>query len=117
MVTEDEAGYTGLKKEKELLNSETEAEVQSEYPQSNPQSVVYEEITDSPIRHGSTGYIHPQSQCEGYEYAVDEIASLPPSSERYINQAVAKGTEDEYEYDYPQMQPDSYENVPDSYKD
>ena len=117
MVTEDEAGYTSLKNEKELLDSETKAEVESEYPQSKPQSVIYEEITDSPARHESTGYIHPQSQYEGYEYDVDESACLPPSSERCISQAAAKETGDDQGYDYPQMQPDGYEEVLDSCKD
>ena len=117
MVTEDEAGYTSLKKEKELIDSETKAEVESEYPKSKPKSIIYEEITDSPVRRESTGYIHPQSHYDGYEYAVDESEYLPPSSERYINPAVTKGTEDEYGYDYPQIQPNEYEEVPNSYKD
>ena len=114
MVTEDEAGYTSLKKGKELINFETKAEVESE---SRPQSVVYEEITESPVNPNDTGYIHPESQYEGYEYAVDESASLPPSSQRYINQAVAKGTEKEHKYDYPQMQSNEYEEVTNSYND
>ena len=114
-VTEDEAGYTSLKNE--LPDSETKAEVESESPEHKPQSIIYEEITDSPVRHDSTGYIHPRSHQEGYEYAVDDSAYLPPSSERYINQAVSNTTEDEYGYDYPQMQPNEYEEVTNSYKD
>ena len=102
MVTEDEAGYTSLKKEKELIDSETKAEVEFAYPQSKTQS---------------TGYIHPQSNQEEYEYVEDGSTYIPTSSERYINQAVSNATEDEYGYDYPQIQPDEYEEVPNSYKD
>ena len=107
MVTEDEAGYTHRKKEKELINSETKTDVQSEYPEYS-QSVVYEEIADSPVRHNDT---HPQSDQEEYEHAVHDAAYLPTSTERYINQAVAKGT------DFPQTQSNEYEEVLDSYKD
>ena len=113
MVTEDKAGYTSLKKGKELINFETRADVQSEYPE-YPQSVVYEEIADSPVRHNDT---HPQSDQGECEYAVHDAAYLPPSTQRYINQAVAKATEEEHKYDYPQMQSNEYEEVTNSYKD
>ena len=109
MVTEDEAGYTSLKNE--VPDSETKAEVESEYPQSKPQSVVYEEITDSPVRDDGAGYIHPQTHQEEYEYVEDGSTYIPPSSERYINQAVSNATEEEYGYDYPQMQSNGYEEV------
>ena len=115
MVTEDEAGYTSLKNE--VPDSETKAEVESVYPQSKPQSIIYEEITDSPVRHDTTGYIHPQSHEEEYEYVEDGSTYIPPSNKRYINQAVSNATEDEYGYDYLQIQPDEYEEVTNSYND
>ena len=114
-VTEDEAGYTSLKNE--LPDSETKAEVESVNPQSKQQSVVYEEIPDSPVIVNDTGYIQPQSHQEEYEYLEDGSTYIPPSTERYINQAVSNATEDEYGYDYPQIQPDEYEEVTNSYND
>ena len=109
MVTEDGAGYTSLEKEMELIGSQ----VKSEHPQPKPQSDVYEEIPDSSnIGHSEAGYNLPLSQYEGYDNAVD--VHLPPSSGSYINQAVTKGTQDEHGYDYPQTQPDVYEEIPDS---
>ena len=104
MVTEDEEGYTGLKQEKELIGSL----IKSEYSQLKPHSAVYEEIPDSSnIEHNE----------DHYEYVADESADIPPTNERYINQAVAKGTEDEHGYDYPQIQPEVYEEIADSIKD
>ena len=114
MVMEDEEGYTSLTKEEGILDSQ----VKSEYSQLKPRSAVYEEIPDSSnIGQNKDGYNLPQSHYEGYENAVDESGYIPPSSERYINQAVAKATEDEHGYDYPQIQPDVYEEIPDLVKD
>ena len=113
MVIEDEARYTGLKKEKELLDPERKLDY--DHLHSKPHSAVYEEIPDSSnIGRNEDGYNLPQSH---YEYVDDESTCLPTTNGRYINQAVAKGTEDEHGYEYPQIQVDVYEEIPDSVKD